>query len=323
MKGLKAFMASVLCLLAMAPAVARNVGPRLAAMGGVGVAVIDDSQTYSNPASVYFYDGEYSFLLGTYLSDYIGVASWPYVPSTAIKGAFTGQRMALDFSVSFDSENPRESGNVDVYQTTTIDVNLSAGYGPVSAGLGISGGSVRQRLDVPMDHMGDYLMQLFLAQYDRVVNSEFLQVKAGLMVKRNQLSLGVLFDNILDKDGAKTTFNFRTLFAHTGIGFYWSRDEYSKRGQMNHLVYSLAGEIDNLFTSSSRCMNLGGELVFRLVRDFSISARAGYSHVFSHTEQSRYTFGVGLYTGNLKASTYLEFPNDGPISISMNGTLEF
>lgn len=323
MKGLKALAASVLVLIAMAPAMARDVGPRLSAMGGVGIAVLDSSQTYPNPASVYFYDGDYSFILGADLSDTVGVASWPYVPYTAIKGAFTGQRMALDFSVSFDSQNPRENGNVDVYETTTIDVNLSAGYGPVSVGLGISGGSVRQRLDVPMANLGDYVMQNFMSRFDRVVNSEFMQVRTGFLFRSGQFSFGILLDNILDKDGAKTTFNLETLFAHAGIGAYWSRPEYSKRGQMNHLVYSAAIEFDNLFRNSARCINLGGELKFRFVRDFSVCIRAGFSGVFHDMSKSVWTLGFGMDMRNSLVSGILYLPQNGPASVGIDFIFRF
>lgn len=309
-------------ILAMAPVMAEDLSPRHKAMGGVGIAVIDDSQSYPNPASVYFYSADKAFLLETSASDLISRNALPYVPATFIKGSFTGERLALNLCVSFEAQNPQPDGAVDIFQTTTIDINLSAGYGPIGVGFGISGGSIRQRLDVPMDTVPDYFMQFFFSQFDRVVNSEFLQARAGFLFRNGQLSLGLLLDDILDKDGTKTTLSWASLFEHAGLGAYWTRDEYSRRGKMNNLIYSFALEVNNLFRNSTRCLNTGAELAFRLVRDFSVSLRGGFSSTFRDFSSCTWTLGLGLNIDALRVCANFFLPHGQSSSFELTAVFQ-
>jgi hypothetical protein len=299
--------------------------PRLAAMGGIGISVSGTNmQSYQNPAAVFFDDNDFTFAFKGILGDTVGVASWPYLPETSMSGLFVSEMITMGIDVTFAAGNHNaEYDHVDMLQSSTLQVNFCAGYGPISAGVGVSGGSVRQRLDVKMQDGADYFMQTLLAKYDRVVNSEYIQVNAGLMLKVQQFSFGMLLDNVLDKEGSSTTFTWRSLFSEAGVGAYWSRNEYSARGRMNNLVYSAALEFTKLFDRGNTGMNLGGEVKFRLVRDSSVSVRAGYTAAFSSFGSGTVTTGLGLSFRNLEFAVNLLAPIGSHPSLKAYGTLLF
>ncbi|MBR2281509.1 MAG: hypothetical protein IJ863_02670 [Spirochaetales bacterium] len=294
-------------------------------MGGIGIGVSGTNmQSYPNPAAIFFDDNDFTFAFRGILGDTAGVASWPYLPETSISGMFVSEMITMGIDVTFAAGNPNlDFDHVDMFQTSTLQVNFCAGYGPVSAGIGVSGGSVRQRLDVVMKDVPDYFMQTMLSKYDRVVNSEYIQVDAGLMLEFRQFHFGMLLDNVLDKDGSSTTFTWRSLFAEAGIGAYWSRSEYSARGRMNNLVYSAGLELTRLFDRGNVGMNVGGEVKFRLVRDSSVSVRAGYSAEFDTFGSGTVTTGLGVAFRNVELALNLQAPIGSDPSLKAYGTLLF
>lgn len=292
---------AVIMLLACATVSAAGSDPRLSAMGGIGVAVTGRNvKSYPNPASLFFDEQDFTFAFRLDTSDTFGVSSLPYLPASGFNSFFCADMISFSLAVLFDSANPRVTGNVDIYQTTSIDIDLTIGYGYISAGLGITGGSVRQRVDVPVDSYPEVANQCLLTKFDRVVNSEFIRVSAGIMLSYSQFSFGLLLDNILDKSGTRTTFNSQTLFGETCIGIYYSRPEYSKRGKMNYFVWSAGADICNLFQKEERSLNAGAELTFRFVRDFNVSLRSGYSARFNDFEEGTWTFGVASLVRNIQ-----------------------
>ncbi len=313
---------TVLILLISVLVPAFSYDARLNAMGDIGVAVSGlNMRSYVNPAAVFFDENSFNFALNGNLVDTFGVKPNPYLPGSCYSAMFAAEMVTISLSIDTFADNFRAAtGNVDIYQTASIDVNFSAGYRFVSVGVGVSGGSTRQRIDCTMDTYLDAIEQSILAPYDRVVNSEFIQVNAGVMFKVSDVYAGILFDNVLQKDGAATSFNFESLFDETGVGLYYSRPEYSGRGRMNIFVYSFGAEVNNLFVNSSRSLNLGAELKFRLVRDSSVNARLGYSGVFSDADQRKITAGVGLTLKKFEFSLNGEFFFTGETALRLCAT---
>ncbi len=317
-------LALVLVILCLCAGALFAEDPRLAAMGGVGIGVSGTNmQSYPNPAAVFFDDNDFTFAFRGIVGDTTGT-SWPYLPATTISGLFVSEMITMGLDLTFAATNPTtEYDHVDMHQISSLQVNFCAGYGPISVGIGVSGGSVKQRLDVRMQDVVDYAMQSFLSNYDRMVNSEYIQVNTGVMLKVQQFSFGMLLDNVLDKEGSSTTFTWRSLFSEAGLGMYWSRKEYSARGRMNNLVYSAALELTKLFDRDSTGMNLGGELKFRLVRDSSISLRAGYTAEFSTFGSGTVTTGFGVAFRNLEFAVNILSPIGSDALIKAYGTLLF
>ena len=277
-------------------------------MGGTGIAITGQNMnSYPNPAAVYFDQNNFTFAVYGGMSDIVWARSLPYLPGGSFGVLFVADMITIGIDLDLEATNYREeTGNVDLMQTTSIQVNLSAGVGHISAGVGIQGGSVRQRLDVEMDTFADEFAQAFLAPFNRVVNSEFIKVNAGVMVNYSNLSFGVLMDNIISRDGRNTTFNISSLFDETGIGVYWTRPEYSGRGKMNNLVYSFTLEYDNIFNSRSAALKAGSEFTLRLVRDSSASVRAGYELFFR--DDDVITAGVALNLKKVEMFINATFP---------------
>ena len=156
----------------------------------------------------------------------------------------------------------------------------------------------------------DIPMQAYLAPFDRVANSEFIQVSAGFMAVWKEFSLGVRLADILGKEETGTVLNFRTLFSHTGVGLYYTRDKYSSRGVTNTFVYSFGVDVDYIF-SEARTVRTGGELQFRMARDSSICARAGYSAFLSNLRDGTVTAGIGADFRKFELSLNADFPIGG------------
>ncbi|MBP5552435.1 MAG: hypothetical protein J6X41_03545 [Spirochaetales bacterium] len=319
----KALAVLILSLIVLSALFA--VDPRLSAMADVGIGVSGSNmQSYRNPAAVFFDEPKYTFAIRGRLSDTLGVSSMPYLPQSDVNALFVADLIAMGIDLSFRSDNFRDdTGNVDLYQHTTLNVSLGYGYRFISVGLGIFGGSSQQRLNVPMQRIVDFPIQSIFAPYDRVVNSEYIQVDAGLMLKFGQFSAGVLLDNVLDKDGAQTTFSWRSLFADTGIGLYWERNEYSSRGRANQLIYSVALEANGLFNAPVRTFKAASEIKLRLVRDSSISVRGGYKALFSDMGHGEITAGIGLVIRKLEFALNAEIPVGGPVSMDAFMTVLF
>ena len=318
----RALALTILIVLTMAFTWALN--PRLSAMGRIGIGVSGyDMQSYENPASVFFDDNRTTFSFHTDIEDTIGQEKWPYLPSSTMDVQFVADMITMGLNISFLSENFREdSKHVDLYQKATLNVNFSAGYKFISGGIGVTGGSTQQRLDVQMDEILDFPLQAFLSPFDRVVNSEFIQVSAGLMAKFGNLSVGMLMANILGKDGAETIFNWDTLFSQTGVGAYWSRSQYSSRGRLNQFIYSVGVDFDYLF-SDERRMNSGAEIQFRMVRDSSIFLRGGYTAKLSDMGNGTITMGFGADIRMIELAVNADFPINGDPRAKVVFTLLF
>lgn len=337
---MKRHLICLILILTIAAASAYASDPRLAAMGGVGIGVSGSSmQSFPNPASVYFDDSDYTFAIRGRLSDTLGVSRIPYLPNSDTNLLFVADLISIGLELTFESVNPteKEDGHhVDLIQHTSLNVNLGAGYGHFSAGVGIYGGSLQQRLDVPMSLPWDFPIQSVFAPFDRVVNSEFIQVDVGLMFRYGQLSIGLLLDDVLDNGDGSTTLTWASLLYESGIGIYWSRQEYSSRGKANSLIYSFAfdanGKITEQIESGNRrklklgfVYNAGAELTYRMVRDSRVSLRAGYKAASNELLNGTWTAGLGVSIRRMELALNATIPTrkDEHVSVAAYLTLLF
>ena len=300
----------------MAASTAYASDPRLSAMGDAGVGYSGaNMQSYPNPAAVFFNESDFTFGFRGMVSDTLGAGHVPNLPYSNLNVMFVADLITMGIDVSFESVNPNEKEDghrVDLIQHTTLNVNLCAGYRFFSVGVGITGGSLRQRLDVPMGLLWDFPVQSVFAPFDRVFNSEFIQVDAGMMLRFGQFSVGVLLDDILDNSGAQTTITWGSLFFGTKTGVYWSREEYSSRGKANSFLYSFAFEADIDYLREHRQFDIllkgGAELTYRLVRDSSVSLRMGYKAMQDELENGIITAGLGLSIRKLEFALNATMP---------------
>ena len=289
------------------------IDPRLSAMGGVGIAVRgSDMQSYPNPAAVFFDDNRMTFSFHLDMEDTLGAKPIPYIPSSSLDTIFIADMLTLGIEIDCYTIPRDDNENVNLFQEAILSFNFSAGIGAFSAGIGVTGGSVQQRLDVSMDTVWDFPVQAYLSPFDRVVNSEYIQVRAGLMAVAGNFSFGMLMSNILERTDEGTKFNFETLFSQTGFGAYYSRSQYSSRGILNNFLYSFGAEVDYVF-SDYRVIRTGAELQFRMVRDSSISARAGYTAFLNDIKTGTITLGLSIMIRMIEISANLDIPaNEHP-----------
>lgn len=294
----------LVCLLIIlaASGFAFALDPRLSAMGDVGIGVSGtDMRSFPNPAAVFFDESNFTFAINGRVSDTLGYGTLPYLPESELNVLFVADLIAMGIDLMFESVNPteKEDGHhVDLIQHTSLNVNLGAGYRFFSIGVGINGGSRQQRLDVPMSLLWDFPIQSVFAPFDRVVNSEFIQVDVGMMFKFGQFSVGLLLDDVLDNSGSSTTLTWGSLLYETGVGLYWSRQEYSSRGKANSLIYSFALEANASYVPEPRDLEIllkgGAELTYRMVRDSSMSFRFGYRAYRRSLGRGTFTAGLGI-----------------------------
>ena len=305
-------LAAVLLILLIPAVLLCAYDPRLTAMGGIGVGVSGTGMlSYVNPAAVFFDDNQYTFALSPSMADVVGLDRWPCNPSSSLEALFTASLVTVGIDISYSAVNRRENSHVDVIQDVKLDVNVSAGYGIFSAGVGVTGGSKMQRIDVPMDAMTDFVVQTLFAPFDRVVNSEYIQLRAGMMVNLGQFYIGVLLDNLLQKTDSGMSFKWDTIFNGTGTGVYWSSPDYSARGRMNNFVFSAGAEVRNLFKSDERTFSAGAEVRFRFTRTSGFSVRGGYTSELRTPGSGTVTTGVGAEFPYFSVAFNADFPIGG------------
>ena len=304
--------AAAVILLVVSVSMLFAFDPRLSAMGGIGVGVSGtEMQSYPNPAAVYFDENSFTFVVNGTLGDVIGIDSWPCYPEASAGVMFVANMITAGMNVTYNSENRRDNAHVDLIQDVRLDVNIVAGYSFLSAGVGVTGGSQMQRLDVPMKVITDFPVQSLFAPFDRKVNSEYIQLRAGMLARFGQFSFGILLDNLLQKTDTGVAFVWRRIFDGTGAGVFWSSPEYSARGKMNNLVFSAGAEVRNIFKPSERTLNAGAEVKLRFSRDSGVSVRAGYSALVGSLGTGTVTAGLGVTLGHFEFAGNADFPIGG------------
>ena len=318
MKSLRTVVLIILFLAILVPVFANFDDARLEAMGSIGTAVSDDRHpTIVNPAALYFYEEDQTFVLNWQYQDSFLLNSgeaFPSYPSSAFNGSFIGKMISFSIGFDFSVDNAGEGEGVNyynIYQESEIRLNLSVGLGSFSAGIGIYGGSSKQRSTVPIHTNSaaiDFFSHTFLATYDRMLDSEFLQMNLGFMFKKSGLSIGILCDDILEIDGSKTSLSWKSFLSQAGIGIYYVSSEYGRRGSLNTFGYSGGLEISNLFTGSTRSFSAGVELSLLLAKDYSLYLRTGYHAFFKNFGFGTHTLGLGVKLNKVELYANAHFP---------------
>lgn len=292
-------------------------------MGGIGIAVNDSRHpSIKNPAALFFLDQDSSFVLDSSYADFFKPNSgetFPSYPCHGLKGTFIGKMLA--FSIGFDysvedvntatvsTENGIKYYNI--YQNSEIRLDFSAGLGNFAAGIEVFGGSSKQRINIPVHNstaFSDFFIQTFLAQYDRSSNSEYIQINLGFMYKTGDFTFGLMFDDILEAQGLKTSLSWDSFISDTGIGVYYVRSEYGKRGKLNTFGLSAGLEITSLFTEDKKTLHAGLELSYMLLKDYGFYFRTGYEALLDSFDNGTHSFGVGAKFDKLELYLNFNFP---------------
>ncbi len=341
MKHIRTLVLFLLFFAVFFPIYANFDDARLEAMGSIGIAVSDSRHpTMINPASLYFFAEDHLFVLnGQYLDSFVPNSgeTFPSLPTSGLNAAFIGKMISFSIGFDYNVELNGEGDDVkyyNIYQKSEIKLNLSAGLGSFAAGIGISGGSSKQRANAPVHRNNaffDFFAQTYLTSYDRLLDSEFLQINLGLMFKSGGLSVGLLCDNILDNNGSKTSISWKSFISETGIGIYYAFDEYSKRGRLNMFNFSAGAEIKNLFTSETRSLSTGVEVALVLAKNYGFYLRTGYEARFRDFKLGTHSIGFGAQIGTVElyanahipVSIYRGLDNGDSFSLAGSFTIRF
>ncbi len=311
-----ALVAFILCLVSFV-AFAGSSNVRLRSMGGIGIAVSDSRHpAIVNPAALFFMGEDNSFILDTSFQDSFKPKSreiFPVYPETEIKGTFIGKRIALSLGFDYTVENTSSSDATkyyNIYQASEIKIDLTAGIGNFGAGIEIFGGSQKQRLNVPIHEntaLSDFFFQTFFASFDRKTDSEYIQINLGFMYKAGEFSFGFMFNDILDNTTSKTSLSWESFISESGFGIYYIRNEYGRRGELNHFGISAGLDVSNIF-ESSRALHVGLEFSYMLVKNYGFYIRTGYEALFNSFTNGTHTFGIGTKLNNGDFSLSFNFP---------------
>lgn len=318
MKRIRTLVLLFLFFVSVVPIYATFDDARLEAMGSIGIAVSDARHpTIINPASLYFFDEEHLLVLNAqYLDSFVPNSdeTFPSLPTSGFNASFIGKMISFTLGFDYNVEPIGVDGDTkyyNLYQRSEIKLNLSAGISNFSAGIGISGGSSKERTNVPIyksTALADFFAQTFLTSYDRVLDSEFIQINFGFMFKSGGLSIGFLCDNVLDNDGLKTTISWNSFINETGIGIYYASDEYSKRGRLNMFNFSAGVEIKNIFTAETRALNAGVETALVFAKNYGFYLRTGYQASFKSIGLGVHSIGLGAQLSNVEFYVNAHFP---------------
>lgn len=318
---MKRLVSFLIVVLAMFSLFAGQTNRRLDTMGGIGIAAKGGAFSFfRNPASLFFNEGGSRLLFEGELGDSFSTSGEEFIPAnpvTHLNGMVSGGMISCRISLDYTVDKDRRMGDVwncNAYQTSEINLQLAAGYGGFGAGIGILGGSKSQRISIEVDPqkaISDYITECFFGPYDRVSNSEFLQINVGMMYSFGSLCAGVIFDNVLDKTGNKTSVSMDSFFSETGIGVFYTRPEYNNLGHLNLWGYSIGADISKLLAPEERTLHLGGELTYRLMGSYSISILAGYNSVLRTIGDGVLSVGGSADIGVIRLTLGLDFPTNG------------
>ena len=307
----------ILCLVCLC-IFADSSSVRLRSMGGIGIAVSDPRHpAVANPASLYFLENDSSFVLDSSYSDSFlpnSGETFPTYPGSGLKGTFMGKRISFSIGFDYSVESTGIGDGIkyyNVYQTSEIRLDFCAGYGNFGAGIEVYGGSTKQRVNVPIHQstaLSDFVIQTYLSPYDRRSDSEYLQINLGFMYGMSGFTFGLMFDDILDNQDSKTALSWDTFVNEAGIGVYYVRDEYGRRGSLNHFGFSAGVEVSNLFRNSTRTFHVGLELSYMLLKDYGFYLRTGYEALFSDFSLGTHSFGVGSRLDYVEFYLNFRFP---------------
>lgn len=291
---------------------------RLRSMGGLGIAVNDQRHpSVSNPAVLYFIGGESLFMLDSSYNDSFlpnSGETFPTYPGSSLNGTFMGRRISFSIGFDYSVQSVGIGEGVkyyNVFQTSEIRLDFAAGFGNLGAGIEVYGGSVKQRVNVPINQrtaFSDFIIQTFLSPYDRKGDSEYLQINLGLMYGRNGLSFGLVFNDILDNQGSKTALTWNSFIDGTGFGLYYAMDEYGRRGSLNHFGFCVGFEMSNVFDKDGRMIHAGLELSYMLLKDYGFYARTGFQGYTKDFSQGVHSVGVGAKLNGVELCLNFRLP---------------
>lgn len=290
------------------------------AMGGISPSGTGNSITFfQNPAGVYFYNQTQKFVLQTTFFDTHGSDDFIFFeqPEINIKGLFIGSRIALGLGAdSYASDLNIISSELRNYTNfRRFDIALSAAYGYKNFAIGgtVYGGSYSHKPNVEIEKdkaFSHLISKAFFAEHTRVVNSEFVDIRFGMMCKLDSMSISVKSDKTLSYTGSQKDLSFKDALDTTCFGIYFNRDRYRRRGRLNNWVFTAGVEGNNVFDKDSAQFCAGAEVGLQLSRDYTVSLRFGYNSMMKNMDDGSVTFGVGSRLGKIDIGLMCEMPMD-------------
>lgn len=279
--------------------------PYAQSMGLTSLAMTDSEiASFVNPAQTYFFDNSHSFEFTLRSSDNWGKGMLSN-PGFDINGVFAAKRISVGFSSRLNSV-PIAANTYNITNESELDVTAAYGFKFFSAGVGVTAGStkVRKNLDIRHDRrLFDLIKNSFFEEFNRIKDSEYITVRAGVQFKFKQLSIGAVVNNLVD--GSES--NAPAWGERVNLGFFWQQDKFAERGQLKPFV--LSAGVEFLKMASSKCeLRAGFDATIQLVRDYTISVRAGLAAPIAHFSKGNQIISVGAKLKMIDCSFSLIFP---------------
>lgn len=276
---------------------------RTLSMGGISVSGTGNEISYfSNPASIYFYNQKQKFIFQTSVFNNHDEGSSIILekPELYFKGLFIGKAVALGLGGDLYVTDMKVTGSNSRNYTglRRFDIALSAayGYGNFAFGGSVYSGSSTSNpnIEIKKDSaLADFAVKALFAEHTRLSNSEFVNIRFGMMYNISRLSFSAKSDRLLSYAGNQKELTFDDALDSVCLGMYYNRDRFRKRGRLNTWVFSAGAEVRNVFEDKEATLNTGAEIGLQLSVDYNVNLRFGYRSFLEHLDEGWTSFGLG------------------------------
>ena len=282
-------------------------GMRFKSMGGISIADNGSSASvYSNPALLYYRNQDSSFITAISFQDDINTGTnvngcFLQEPVSGGNIMFASRNMSLGMETELNllSKNTETAGitTFKALNITKLNINFALGNDIIAGGIGLFGGSSKQRLNIPLKEnsiVTDYIEQTILSEYDSINGSEFVGAGYGVVLNLNNIRIGVSGYEKATSENDSFKFDILELFKYSSFGISYSSSSYDSNGRLKNLSFFCGLDFREAF-SDTREVCAGGEIVFQLSQEYKIYFRTGITLPYEETVEqfSSYSFGFG------------------------------
>ncbi len=283
-------------------------GQRLA-LGNMKAAANWDFMTdFSNPAFLCVYDANHRMVLSAGNNSFVA-SPFPYGQLNGASVSFIASNMSLSLDLSWFPEKQND-GLYTLKHRFAVNTQLAYQYKDFSFGLGFSGGSESERKDIELEEklFSGLFSETFFGRYKTVLDSESVELSAGIIYHNSGFTFGILCENIFESD-SKFEVSFDSVADSIDCGFWYEMDRYNRRGRLRDSVVGFGCEFQRIFDFYQRSFNAGICYNHQFSRNFNLFCTAGADISFYDTVQESFqTLGFGVLFNPVKFTCVCEFP---------------
>lgn len=260
---------------------------------------------FENPARLFFYNQARTLGADVKFGFSPVLENEPYfsTPYLGAKAEFTSKyaQAGVSLDISFaDRNKDQDTIYYNIYNNVKFNVGAAYGYKAIGGGFLLEAGAKLQRLNCPISSTSpvlDFFNQALFAEYDRVQNSEYTNLKAGLGIEVAPVSFYVLVPSVMTYTDGNTNFDIKNTYEDLEVSLGYTSDRFGTRGRLRTLVFDAEATVSSVFEESERALDLAAAFTLQLSRDRNICFSGSYKGpLFDDSEAKTYYYGSLSYT---------------------------